>query len=237
MLEKWKTHWPQILFVALVVTAVITAIVTGSRSEKAVETGTGNGICTLVIDAGHGGFDGGAISEDGTKESDINLAIALKMQCLAEFVGQKTVMTRTDDSQRTDYEAYSEHEDLVHRVSIANDTPNAVLFSIHQNDFPTGQPSGAQVLYSSDESSETLGKLTHANLIACLDPQNRRVAEPAPKQLFLTANATCPAILVECGFMSNNFDVLKLCDSGYQTSLSVVLVSSLLQYLSGTEQT
>ena len=118
----------------------------------------------------------------------------------------------------------------------SNDTPGAILFSIHQNDFPTGQPSGSQVFYSAWAGSETLGRLTHDNLIRCLDPQNRRVAEPAPKALYITSRSQCPSILVECGFMSNNFDVLKLCDEKYQTSLSVVMLASLLQYLSGMEK-
>ena len=194
---------------------------------------------TLVIDPGHGGIDGGAISADGTKESDINLAIGLKLCSLASFLGQDTVMTREDDSWRTDAASYSEHEDLVHRTEIINSVPNAILFSIHQNCFPTSQPSGAQVLYSGYEGSDILGNLTHNNLVACLDPKNRRVAEPASKKLYITANAKCPGILVECGFMSNNFDVLNLKDDSYQSSIALVLMCSYLQYTSslGTEKT
>ena len=236
MVLKGKIHWAKLLFWLLAAAAVLTAVVTSLADRRVVAANTSGEVHTLVIDPGHGGFDGGAISDDGTKESDLNLSIALKMQQLAELLGQKAVLTRCDDSTRTDFANYSEHEDLVHRTTLINETPGAVLFSIHQNDFPTGQPSGAQVLYSAYEGSEVLGKLTHANLIHCLDPQNRRVAEPAPKALYITAHASCPAILVECGFMSNNFDVLKLSDAKYQTALSVVMVASLLQYLNLTEQ-
>ena len=188
---------------------------------------------TLVIDAGHGGIDGGAISADGTKESDLNLAIALRLNSIVRFCGQKTVMTRLDDSRKTDMLAYSEREDLKSRADMVNSTVNAVLISIHQNDYPTAQPKGAQVLYSASEGSERLGKLLQTNLIAQLDPENRRLACPAPKQLYLTANTNCPAVLVECGFMSNNFEVLKLKDPVYQTELAAVIAASFLTYIAG----
>lgn len=232
---KLKLRGARLLFFLLVLAALLTAGITLLCDKDAIPASFEEGRPVLVIDPGHGGFDGGAVSEDGTKESDINLAIGLKMQGLAELIGQECVMTRTDDSSRTDYADYSEHQDLVRRTELINGTPGAVVFSIHQNCFPTGQPSGAQVLYSSFSGSEMLGKLTHANLIQCLDPQNRRVAEPAPKALYITANAHCPTILVECGFMSNIFDVVKLRDEQYQTALSVVMIASLLQYLSDTE--
>ncbi len=186
---------------------------------------------TLVIDAGHGGIDGGAISDDGTKESDINLAIALRLDSIVRFCGQKTVMTRLDDSLKTDMISYSEHKDLESRAAMINNTANAVLISIHQNDYPTAQPKGAQVLYSSHEGSERLGKLLQANLILQLDPENRRVACPAPKDLYLTANTNCPAVLVECGFMSNNFEVLKLKDPKYQTELAALIAASYLSFI------
>ena len=187
----------------------------------------------LVIDAGHGGFDGGAISTDGTKESDINLAVALRLESIVRFCGQKTVMTRCDDSRKTDILSYSEHEDLKSRAALANETENAVLISIHQNYYPTAQPKGAQVLYSAFGDSDRLGKRMQEMLVKQLDPGNRRLAAPAPKELYLTANARCPAVLVECGFMSNNFEVLKLKESGYQTSLALVIAAAYLQYVSG----
>ena len=192
---------------------------------------------TLVLDPGHGGLDGGAVSDDGTKESDLNLAIAEKTRLIAEFLGQETVMTREDGSARTDFSSYSEHADLVRRTELINGTPGAIAISIHQNDFPTGQPSGAQVLYSGHEGSKRLGCLTHDNLVRLLDPENRRLAEPAPKGLYITAHAECPTILVECGFMSNNFEVQKLCDPKYQNSIALVLVASLIQYLNSAEIT
>lgn len=186
---------------------------------------------TLVIDAGHGGIDGGAVGADGSRESDINLAIALRLQAVSAFCGQSAVMTRTDDSRGADALSYSEHEELVYRTQVVNATPNAVLLSIHQNCYPTAQPSGAQVLYSSNGKSEDFGRLMHDNIVSSLDPQNRRVAEPDKNRLYILSNVDCPAILVECGFVSNHSDITKLTDSRYQTALSTVLMASYLQFI------
>lgn len=201
-------------------------------SERMVDASAQPGPPTLVIDAGHGGFDGGAVSADGTKESDINLAIALKLDSIVRFCGQKTVLTRLDDSRKTDILSYSEREDLRQRAELANSTENAVLISIHQNNFPTAQPKGAQVLYSAFGNSEKLGKSMQDLLVSRLDPENRRLAAPAPSDLYLTANTRCPAVLVECGFMSNNFEVLKLKENGYQNALALVIAAAYLEYIS-----
>lgn len=184
----------------------------------------------LVIDPGHGGFDGGAIAYNGVKESDLNLSICLKLQDLAAFYGLSPVMTRQDDRPRTDVLQYSEHEDLEHRAQIANVQPSCVLFSVHQNTFPTSQPSGAQILYGPDDESRRLGELIHRNLIEGLQPENRRVAAPAPKELFLTSHVNCPVVLVECGFLSNLSDLQRLTDSRYQSGIAAALLGSYLQF-------
>ena len=190
----------------------------------------------LIIDPGHGGRDGGAISFAGDRESDINLAIALRLHLLARLYGAKTLLTRSEDVGYTDLTNYSEHEELVHRCEIINSMPDGVLMSIHQNSYPTGQPSGAQILYAAGERSKYLGIVTHNNIIQFLEPGNRRVAEPAPGNLYITANAQCPSILVECGFISNLSDLQKLKDENYQTAFSAVLFLSYLQYRKAAEQ-
>ena len=184
----------------------------------------------LIIDPGHGGIDGGALSFAGDKESDINLAIALKLAKISDLYGIKYYMTREDDSFRTDAQSYNEREDLEHRVSIINSKLNAVLISIHQNCFPTSQPSGAQVLFADNNSSKLLGNICHNNIVSNLQPTNRRVAEPAPKKLYITSNAKCPAILVECGFMSNQGDIQNLKNEKYQIKLSALLLASYIQF-------
>lgn len=189
---------------------------------------------TLVIDPGHGGVDGGAIAIDGSRESDINLSIATKLDALARLCGINTLMTRVSDSSSADMTQYSEHRDLVHRTEIANSKENAILISIHQNCYPTSQPKGAQVMHADDEQSKTLAWLMQSNLTTCLDPENRRLAEPAPKRLYITSNVNCPAVLVECGFMSNFSDIEKLKDNDYQSSVALVLLASYIQFTQGT---
>ena len=216
------------LALCLILAAWMLVQTAGQLSAVGAET-TGAPPC-LVIDPGHGGLDGGAIAFNGVKESELNLAIALKLDALAGFCGVNTFLTRADDSARSDWQSYSEHEDLVHRTELINGVPNAVLISIHQNFFPTSQPSGAQVLYAAGELSRSLGRRTHDNLVAQLQPANRRVAEPASERLYITSHVRCPAILVECGFLSNITDLELLSRDGYQTSLAAVLLASYLQY-------
>lgn len=193
-----------------------------------------NSRSTLVLDAGHGGIDGGAISDSGLKESDINLQIALKTEALVRFLGIDTVMTRETDTDNSDNKAYSEHDNLVQRAKLANSTENAVLISIHQNKFPSAVVSGAEVMYSDNDDSKALGLITQDNLVALLDSSNRRVARPAPKELLLTSSVECPAILVECGFMSNPQEVQKLASNDYQLKLATILAGSYIQFLNNT---
>ena len=185
---------------------------------------------SLVIDAGHGGIDSGAIAADGTRESDINLAIAQRLRALAEFYGKDNMMLRSDDSTLSDGPVYSEHRDLERRAELVNGAGKCAYISIHQNFFPTGQPSGSLVIYASGEESERFGKLTHENLINCLNPENRRIAEPGGGKCYVLSNVQCPAILVECGFMSNFSEMEKLKTQQYQVSIASVLMASFLQY-------
>ena len=193
-----------------------------------------NSRSTLVLDAGHGGIDGGAISDSGLKESDINLQIALKTEALVRFLGIDTVMTRETDTDNSDNKAYSEHDNLVQRVKLANSTENAALISIHQNKFPSAVVSGAEVMYSDNDDSKALGLITQDNLVTLLDSSNRRVARPAPKELLLTSSVECPTILVECGFMSNPQEVQKLASNDYQLKLAAILAGSYIQFLNNT---
>lgn len=231
-MQSGKIDRARLVFALILLISILLAVFFFARKCDAAEVFSADGPFTLVIDAGHGGLDSGALAADGTKESDINLAIALKMDALAQLFGVNTALTRTDDSWRTDYASYSEHEDLVYRTDVANRAINGIMFSIHQNCYITPQPCGAQVLYSPMQESEILGKLTQANLVRFTDPENRRVAEPAPKPLYITANTQCPTVLVECGFMSNPDDVNALKSPEHQSAVAAVLFASYTQFSS-----
>lgn len=225
-----RTKKGKLLLALLLLLAVLMLALHLSRAEKRSTTAVGLDRTTLVIDPGHGGIDSGALGADGTRESDINLAIALKLRALAELYGQDNLLIRQDDSTKCDTERYSERRDLECRTELVNAALNPVYIGIHQNNYPTGQPSGSQVIYASCQGSAQLGELTHANLIAQLYPGNRRVAEPATKKLYILSHVRCPAILVECGFMSNYVDLENLKKPDYQSAVAAILMASFLQY-------
>ena len=184
----------------------------------------------LIVDAGHGGLDGGASTAGGVTESTINLEIAEKLAFLARFFGVETVMTRTAEELDYPDEAGTVRQkkvwDQKRRIALIKGTENAVLISIHQNKFPDPRPRGSQALYGKTEGSKELGEITHAMLNEKLNPENRRVAAPISEKIYLMRSIDCPAVLVECGFLSNAGEAALLCDGGYQTKLAAVLLAS-----------
>lgn len=188
---------------------------------------------TLVIDAGHGGEDGGAVSS-GTVESVINLQIAKKLEQVSGLWGVPVVMTRENDEIIYPGDASTTKArkafDQKQRVDLINSIPNPVLLSIHQNKFTTSQPSGVQVLYGKAGGSLELGNITHANLVECLNPGSRRIAAPISDSIYLMRMVECPAILVECGFLSNNTERALLESPDYQVKIAAVLMASYVQW-------
>ncbi len=189
---------------------------------------------TLMIDPGHGGEDGGAVASDGTQEADVNLQIALRLRAMAELCGVPVAMTR--DSASIDYPtdadtlAARKVADQRQRVERTNAMENGVLISIHQNYYPAAGPHGAEVLYAATDRSEEFGKLLHEVLKQTLAPENRRVAAPISDEIYLMRNVHCPAVLVECGFLSNPEELEKLKSDSYDQKLALVMLSAYLQY-------
>ena len=216
--------------VLVAVAILAAAAITVFPRHTALRTDSAMRAYTLVIDAGHGGVDGGAVSADGKKESDINLSIALKMSALSDFLGIDCVLTRDTDSDNSDSGSYSERSSLVSRAELANSIDNSLLISIHQNKFPSELVSGAEIMYADTEGSRELGLITQENMVSFLDPENRRVARPAPSELLLTSSVKCPAILAECGFMSNPDESQRLSTAEYQLKIAVVLMGSYIQF-------
>ena len=188
----------------------------------------------LIIDPGHGGEDGGAVANDGTQEADVNLAIALRLNALSRLCGVQTVLTRSSEhiDYPTDADSIAARKvaDQKQRVETINQTINGVLISIHQNWYPTASPHGAQVLYAKTSGSKQFGQFLHAQLLTALNPENRRVASPISDDIYLMRNAECPAVLVECGFLSNPDELSQLRDANYEIKLSMVMLSAYLQY-------
>ena len=190
----------------------------------------------IVIDPGHGGEDGGAISRSGLPESKYNLEIALRLKDLFHLLGHHTKMTRTADvSIYTKGETLSQKKasDLKERVKLINETENALLISIHQNHYPDDRYSGAQVFYADTAGSEELAKLQQAALLSALDPGNNRQIKRI-RGVYLMEHIQCPAVLIECGFLSNASEDEKLKDPEYQKKLSCAIAAATCQYLSNT---
>lgn len=192
----------------------------------------------LVIDAGHGGADGGAVASDGTLESDVNLGIALRLEALARFCGVPTEMTRS--TSEIDYPAEAEtlaakkKADQNARLALLDACPGAVLLSIHQNFYPAASPRGIQVFYGGAEGSRELAEGLQVALTETLCPDNRRVAEPIDEDIYLMRKASCRAVLVECGFLSNPEELERLKSETYETKLALVMLGAYMQYIRGT---
>ena len=192
----------------------------------------------IVIDAGHGGEDGGAVSCTGICESELNLQIAQRLDCLLGLLGCRTRMLRTEDTSLASAEAnsYSEKKvtDLKNRAAQINALPDAIVISIHQNHFPQEKYRGAQVFYAPDDVSQRLAERTQECLRLGLDAANQRQIKAADG-IYLMEHIRHPGILVECGFLSNPQEEQLLRTVGYQhkivTSLAVSIVGHLTENL------
>ena len=186
------------------------------------------GILGGFLDAGHGGFDGGASSIGGTLEKDINLSIALKTRDTLTLFGFNVIMTRSDDIALAD----TKKEDMYSRLNIAKNNPNSVFVSIHQNYFTEGKYSGAQMFYGSNnqDDAKSLALILQKNFKANLNPQNERQVKKADKSLFLFKKAPQPSVLIECGFLSNYNEAQLLQNEKYQTKIALTIAQSILEY-------
>jgi len=186
----------------------------------------------IILDAGHGGEDGGAVSVTGVPESQINLAITLKLDQLLGFYGVSPTLLRESDISLHDESAKTIREkkvsDLHNRVAAIQRNANAVVVSIHQNTFPDSSLHGCQTFYRAEGESQALAELIQTAVREHLDAGNRRTPTKVPEFVYLMKHITCPAVLVECGFLSNPEEEARLRTEGYQIQLSTCIVSSLL---------
>ena len=191
---------------------------------------------TIVLDAGHGGEDGGC-EGNGLVEKNLNLDITLKVASLLREQGVNVVLTRDTDillyDKNSDYQGKKKAQDVRKRLEIAKNQENAVLVSIHMNYFAETQYSGLQVWYSkNDTRSKILANFIQANVKNELQPSNKRATKEATSSIFLLHNATFPAVLIECGFLSNPDEARALGDENYRQQLAEIIFRSILTYIS-----
>lgn len=190
---------------------------------------------TLIIDAGHGGEDGGAVSLSGTPESHINLAVAKRLDAVLGLFGVPVLMLREEDISLHAPEAQTlrqkKNSDLHNRTDAINAQENAVLLSIHQNSYPDGRYSGAQAFYAPTDGSRELAQTIQETLRLALAPNNTRLEKQIPDTIYLMNHISCPGVLVECGFLTNPREEQLLRSSGYQTKLAAALAGGYLQWI------
>lgn len=187
---------------------------------------------TLIIDPGHGGEDGGAVGADGVKESQINLEISLKAAEIARLIGVPVIMTRCEDISIHDAESKSLRQkkisDLKNRVSICNNVKNGVLISFHQNSLPESKSvRGAQVFYYNEEECLELADIIQQQLNRYFNAEHTKEAKNIGSNSFLMKNVNCPAILIECGFISNHSECELLQTTEYQKKLALAITQAL----------
>ncbi len=221
-------------YVLVIVCFTIIALAVAGMSRQTIPVyGNGNG-CLVVLDPGHGGEDGGAVSVTGVQEKDINLEISLRLKELLHLCGIQTMMTREDDTATYDEGctsiAQKKASDLKNRAKMLNDLPGAILLSIHQNQFPQEKYYGAQVFYNDVSESKALAEQMQEALRCGLDMNNQRQCKES-SGVYLMEHIQNPAVLIECGFLSNRKEEALLRAEDYQKKISCSICAGLLQNL------
>ena len=196
----------------------------------------------VIIDAGHGGEDGGAVGINGVYEKDLNLSIASELEEMLSSAGIKTRLTRDTDillyDKSSDYHGHKKSQDAAARIAIANEYEDAIFISIHMNSFPQSKYSGLQVYYSENSPlSATLAQQVQSAVAKNLQPENTRSIKPCGGNIFILEKIEHPTILIECGFLTNPQECEALSTAEYRSRLCTVIFFALTEYLENTELT
>lgn len=203
-------------------------------SEQTGPVDASPAIFTVVLDAGHGGEDGGAVSASGLYEKDLNLSITMQVRDLLVANGVRVVMTRTTDTllydRDQDYHGRKKALDLAARRKIGEETEGAIFVSIHMNAYPLSQYSGLQVWYSKNHTqSRVIADTIQERVQSDLQPENHRQTKAATAGIYLLHHLTCPAVLVECGFLSNAAEAERLNTPEYQKQLALLITLAIME--------
>ena len=213
--------------------AAVWLCVTALPLQQAAVTRTPAKGAVILIDAGHGGIDGGAVAPDGTPEKALNLDISLKLADFLRLLGYPVRLTRTEDISLHDANASTVREkkvsDLHARLALYDEAD--LVISIHQNKFGTAAGRGVQVFYAPQHpSSKTAATVLRETLLSLLQPDNRRELKCGDETIFLLYKTASPAVLVECGFLSNPEECARLLTDAYRQELAFALACGVLRY-------
>ncbi len=189
---------------------------------------------TVVLDAGHGGEDGGAVSASGLYEKDLNLRVAMLVREMLEANGVTVVMTRETDTllydRNVDYHGRKKALDHAERLRIGQTTENSIFVSIHMNAYPQTQYHGLQVWYSPNHAhSREIAETIQSTVKEHLQPENTRRTKPATSSIYLLHHLNTPAVLIECGFLSNPEEAARLADDEYQRELAFLIFLAIME--------
>ncbi len=209
----------------------------GARLPAVATVAAGDERPVFVLDAGHGGEDGGAVGANGVLEKDLNLAVTCMLGDMLQAAGQRVVYTRTEDrllyTEEQNIRGQRKNYDLRNRLVIARGQKNAVFVSIHMNSFSDARYSGLQVYYGKGHAgSHLLAEGIQAAVRTDLQPDNSRTVKAAGSSIYLLAHADMPAVLIECGFLSNPTECQKLSEQDYQRQLSFSIFCAMMEYIS-----
>lgn len=195
-----------------------------------------NEMPVIILDAGHGGEDGGAGGVNGITEKELNLSLTRMLADQLRCAGFTVIETRTEDKLLYDEGTKKGHKkqgDLTNRLAFMKQYPNSVFISIHMNTFPNGSCRGTQVWYSqNDERSAALADAVQTRVRSVLQPENNRRIKAATSSIYLLRHASVPAILVECGFLTTPDECELLSSPSYQRKLALTLAGAICENLS-----
>ncbi|QGU96459.1 N-acetylmuramoyl-L-alanine amidase CwlD [Clostridium bovifaecis] len=240
LFNKIRTKKVFYLVVSIIIEAIIINFnyISSEACDKKIEVFNDKKV--VLIDPGHGGIDGGAVSKKGTVEKDINLKISLKLKKELETKGFNVVLTRDEDKG-----LYSDigkvrdkkNEDLNNRCKVKNETKCDAFISVHLNMFEQSQYYGAQVWYSKEGESGQFAHIMQQNLIKDINNNNKR-REKCAKGAYkiLRCHDDVPSVLVECGFLSNPTEEEKLKEDSYQLEIAKSLAKSIEEFFNIKEE-
>ena len=186
----------------------------------------------IILDAGHGGFDGGAVSGE-VLEKNINLSFALEFEPLLKAFGYEVIMTRVGD-YGTDDEGLAtirrkKVSDIKNRLNLVENTNIECFVSMHQNIYSSTRFTGTQVFYSgNNEQGKTLAENIQECVKTLVQPNNNRRPKKCGKNIYLMYYTTKPAVLVECGFMSNDGELSNLLDDSYRGKINLCILTGII---------
>lgn len=214
---------------------VITLTFNANNAAIPVGGGDDDSRKTIVLDAGHGGIDGGAVGVNGELEKDINLAIVLNLQQLLQFSGFNVILTRDSDrsmhSDGVEGIRNQKISDMENRRAIVDAHPNSLFFSIHQNRFTDSKYTGGQMFFTTRNPDSKRLAQSLQNSFAILQTGNTREIKVIDNELYLFKEAVQPAVLIECGFLSNAEEARRLNDPDYQRKIAFSIYRGIVEFL------